>query len=256
MRPTAIAGRPIVPREIAFPNAGRELKGYFYTPPGPGPFPCLVLNHGSGIEPGSWDVCRPGAASLFLSWGIASFLPHRRGYGNSPGPTWRDEVPAAFGTPDYDRQLLARLDAESDDVLAALAAVAACPEVDAGHIGVLGSSFGGVNTLLAAAKTDRFSCAVDFAGAAMNWDLNPGLAAGLTAAARRITVPLFLIQAENDFSTRPTRDLAAALAGSPSPVWSRVYPAFGLTAMEGHLFESRGPLVWADDVHRFLERYL
>jgi dienelactone hydrolase len=256
MRPVSLAGRAIVPREIVFPSHGRELKGYFYAPPGAGPFPCLILNHGSGIDKGTLDVCRPGTSALLLSWGIASFLPHRRGYGNSPGPAWREEVSAEFGTPDYDRQLLARLSDESDDVLAALDVVAALPEVDAGHIGVLGSSFGGVNTLLAAAKSDRFTCAVDFAGAAMNWDRNPGLRAGLTEAARCIQVPLFLIQAENDYSTGPTRQLAAALAGSPHPVWSRVYPAFGLTPMEGHLLESRGAQIWADDVHLFLERYL
>ena len=66
-----------------------------------------------------------------MSWGIASLLPHRRGYGASEGPAWREEVPARFGTEDYDRQLAARLDRESDDVLAALDVVAALPEIDA-----------------------------------------------------------------------------------------------------------------------------
>ena len=41
----------------------------------------------------------------------------------------------------------------------------------------MGSSFGGINTLFAAAKTDRFRCAVEFAGAAMNWDRTPALRA-------------------------------------------------------------------------------
>src|SRR6185437_5634626 len=108
-------------------------------------------------------------------WGIASFLPHRRGYGASEGTAWRDDVSAEYGTDDYDRQLAARLDAESDDVLAALAVVSKLPEIDARHIGVMGSSFGGTTTLLAASKTDRFTCAIDFAGAAMNWDRTPGL---------------------------------------------------------------------------------
>ena len=56
------------------------------------PFPCMICNHGSGIDKDTFDVSRPGSAALLLSWGIASFLPHRRGYGNSPGPAWREEV--------------------------------------------------------------------------------------------------------------------------------------------------------------------
>lgn len=256
MRPVDLDGVAIVPREIAFPSDGRELKGYFFAPPGPGPFPCLVLNHGSGIEQGSLDASRAGTAAVLMAWGIASFLPHRRGYGASPGPAWRSEVTADYGTDAYDDQLAARLDRESDDVIAALACVQALPEVDPAHVGVMGSSFGGTNTLLAASKTDRFTCAIDFAGAAMNWDRTPRLRALMTEAGHRVRCPLFLIQAQNDYSIRPTLELAEALGGTARPVWSRVYPAFGINPMEGHLFESRGATLWAEDVKRFLECYL
>lgn len=256
MKPVDLRGHAIVPREIAFASAGRELKGYLYLPPGGGPFPCMVCNHGSGIEQGSLDVSRPGNGALLMSWGIASFLPHRRGYGNSPGPAWRSEVSAEFGTPEYAAQLQARLDAESDDIVAALDCVAALPEIDPAHIGVMGSSFGGTTTLFAAAKEPRFTCAIDFAGAAMNWDRAPALRAGMIAAAARVTMPLFLIQAENDYSIRPTPELAASLAGHPTPVEAKIYPAFGINPNEGHLFESRGAQLWAEDVRRFLERWL
>lgn len=95
---TDIAGQAIVPRERTFSSQGRTLKGYLYVPPGPGPFPCMITNHGSQIHQGTDDVCRPGTAALLTSWGVASFLPHRHGYGNSPGPGWLDDVTAAFGT--------------------------------------------------------------------------------------------------------------------------------------------------------------
>src|SRR5581483_5970380 len=64
-----------VPREVRFPSRGRPLAGYLFTPPGPGPFPCVVTNHGRAVRPGSGDVCRPGTAALLLSWGYAAFLP-------------------------------------------------------------------------------------------------------------------------------------------------------------------------------------
>ena len=90
----------------------------------------------------------------------------------------------------------------------------ALPEVRADHIGVMGSSFGGINTLLAASKSPGFRCAIEFAGAAMNWDRTPALRelmidAGAAACRSRSSS----IQAENDYSIRPTKELAAALRG-------------------------------------------
>ena len=122
---TDLRGHTLEPRELSFRSGTHVLKGYLFLPPGPGPFPCMISNHGSGIAQGTLDVSRPGSAALLMSWGIASFLPHRHGYGNSPGPAWRSEVTAAPGTPDYDVQLAARLERESDDVVAALDCVSA-----------------------------------------------------------------------------------------------------------------------------------
>jgi len=256
MRRTSLAGHAVLPREIGFASAGHALKGFLHLPPGTGPFPCLITNHGSGIDKGSEDISRPGTASLLMSFGIASFLPHRRGYGASEGPPWREEVASPYGTEAYDHELAARLDRESEDVLAALDVVAALPEIDAGHIGVMGSSFGGTTSLLAASKTERFRCTVEFAGAAMNWDRTPALRELMLAAAQRLKAPVFFIQAANDYSVRPTIELAASLAGSGKIVQSIVYPAFGANAHEGHLLESRGPAIWSEDVRLFLERHL
>lgn len=251
-----LAGQAIVPQEIAFRSGAHQLAGYLYLPPGPGPFPCLLTNHGSGIAKGTSDVCRPGGGALLMSWGIASFLPHRHGYGNSAGPAWREEVTGEPGSDDYDRQLVARLDRESEDVLAALGVLLARPEIKAGHIGVMGSSFGGTTTLLAAARSDRFRCAVEFAGAAMVWERAPRLRARMLDAARRLSHPIFFIQAANDYSIGPTLELAETAAAAGRTVDSRIYPQWGLTPDEGHLFESRGAQIWGPDVRHFLERWL
>ena len=246
----------LAPRELTFRSGAHALKGYLFLPPGSGPFPCMINNHGSTVVQGAFDMSRPGNAALLMSWGIACFLPHRHGYGNSPGPAWRSEVTAAPGTADYDTQLSVRLDRESDDVLAARDFVSGLDGIRPDHIGVMGSSFGGTNTLLAAAKTDRFRCAVEFAGAAMNWEVAPGLREKMLQAARTAAPPIFFIQAANDYSIGPTPALAQARADAGQPVQSMIYPAFGINEEEGHLFERSGFPIWSQDVRRFLERYL
>ena len=83
------AARPVVPAEVRVPSGERTLAAYLYVPPGAGPFPGLVLNHGSTIHPGSSDLCRPGTAAVLTAWGYAVLLPHLRGYVNSEGPNLR-----------------------------------------------------------------------------------------------------------------------------------------------------------------------
>lgn len=257
LRPVALNGLPVVPEEAEFVSDGRTLKGYLCLPPGPGPHPCMVINHGSGIAQGSTEWCRPGVAALLMSWGVATFLPHRRGYGNSPGTPWRGDVSAEFGTEVYDRQLAKRLDDEAEDVVAALDYVQGRSEIDADHVGVMGSSFGGTVTLLAASRCSRFRCAVEFAGAAMNWEKTPGLRALMLGAAEKLSQPTFFIQAANDYSTAPTPALgAAARAAGVAHVQDKVFPGFGLTRDEGHFFYKEGTGVWGGDVHRFLDRWL
>jgi carboxymethylenebutenolidase len=248
--------RPVVPAEVRVPSGERTLAAYLYFPPGAGPFPGLVVNHGSTIHPGSSDFCRPGTTAVLMSWGYAVLLPHRRGYGNSEGPTWRQEVTAEFGTAEYDQALAARLVREAEDVAAAVAWLGARPEVATDRIGVIGSSFGGVMSLLAAARCPGLRCAVDFAGAAMNWERTPTLRATMLTAARQLVMPVCLVQSENDYSTAPTRELAAELERHGKAHVARVFPAFGLTADEGHLFFQNGAPIWGPWVRAFLERWL
>jgi dienelactone hydrolase len=165
-------------------------------------------------------------------------------------------VTAEFGTAEYDRALAARLGREAEDVAAAVDWLTRHPDVRAGEVGVIGSSFGGVTSLLAAGRRPDLRCAVDFAGAAMNWERTPTLRTTMLAAARQLAMPLCLVQAENDYSTAPTRELAAELARHGKVHAARVFPAFGLTADEGHLFFQNGAPIWGPFVRAFLDRWM
>jgi carboxymethylenebutenolidase len=240
--------------QLTFPSAGRELIAYRYRPAARsgGPSPAIVVNHGSGLEQDS----KPGVARVLSEAGYLVFVPFRRGYAGSPGPSRLDEVPAPAGAPGHDAQVCARLLAESDDVLAALRFVRAMPEVDPDRVAVMGSSYGGINSLLAAARDERLRACVSFAAAAMSWEPVPGLRPFLLHHADAIRCPVLLLQAENDFDLAPSAALAARRRAADGICERHLFPPFGAGAMEAHQIWVHAPQLWAPVVLPFLARYL
>lgn len=96
--PCDLSAHSLAPRLLRFSSNGETLVGYLFLPPGAGPFPAMITNHGSGLSQGNTDVSSPGIAAVLASAGIASFWPNRRGYGESPGIPWRQEVTDEFCT--------------------------------------------------------------------------------------------------------------------------------------------------------------
>ncbi|NMH98846.1 alpha/beta hydrolase family protein [Pseudonocardia acidicola] len=116
---------------LRFDSAGHTLAGTLALPEGDGPFPAVLLVSGSGpLDRNSdhrtmrFEVSRQLAHALAAA-GLASLRYDKRGVGESPGD-WRE----------------AGLFDNVDDAGAALAALAARPEVDAGRVLAAGHSEG------------------------------------------------------------------------------------------------------------------
>jgi pimeloyl-ACP methyl ester carboxylesterase len=111
---------------------GVDLCARLDLPPGDGPFPGVVLVHGSGSDPATQYYYN---GDFFVAAGFAALTFDKRGSGCSGGDF----------TFDYDR--LAR------DVVAAVEYLAERPEVDPERIGLLGYSQGGWVAPLAASMS-------------------------------------------------------------------------------------------------------
>jgi len=78
------------------------------------------------------------------------------------------------------------------------------PYVDAHRIAAAGHSFGGQLTLLVAALDSTVRAAVAFAPAAGSWEGSSELRERMLVTVRKLTVPVMLLQAGNDYSLAPS----------------------------------------------------
>ena len=248
-----------LPYETRFyAHDGLRLESYLYRPAGPGPFPLVVYNHGSATpdeEKKEWPA--PFIARLLVPAGYAVLVPERRGYAKSEGRTFSEEIGADRG-PRY----VARMDAEAGDVVAAVDDVTRDPSlrVDSKRVAIMGWSFGGIVTTLAAARGPRFAAVVVQAPGALNWDRSSDLRKALTKAAARIEVPIQCLVAENDRTTESARAICEQAHGTPAEL--KVYPPFTPATLRensapGHaLFSFQGVKIWGPDLLAFLARHL
>jgi dienelactone hydrolase len=245
--------------ETVFYDSGKlRIQAYLYKPEGTGPFPLVIYNHGSRVGRERTPVPFRYVGGLLTKRGFGVLVPERRGYGQSDGPTFQEEVGRDRGP-----SMIARLQAETGDVLAALDYLKTLPWVDQQRLGIMGWSFGGMVTLFATNRSDRFKAAVNQAGGALTWPISEAVRDALKDAARKTRTPLLLMVAKNDRTTESVTALAKILEERGAPHKLIVYDAFTPTpaaaddTAPGHaLFSVQGYKVWQDDVTGFLAERL
>lgn len=240
---------------VTFPSGGFTLRGWIYKPQGNGPFPTVVWNHGSEKNP----KAHPDLGMFYTQHGYVLFLPVRHGHDGSPGPYIQDTL-KEFKAHTQNKQLVQQKAVElqreyNRDVVAAIGWLKKQPYVDPNRIAVTGVSYGGIQTLLTAEKNLGLRAAIPFAPGAMSW-ANKQLQEREIEAVRNAKVPLFLLQAQNDYSTGPSEILAPLIRKKSGANRAKLYPAFGTTHADGHAgFACResGIAIWASDVLDFLK---
>jgi dienelactone hydrolase len=253
---TAIAAT-IEPTLVEFPGPDRSglLHGFIYVPiGGRGRFPAIIWNHGSERLPGD----RQELAGFYTDHGYVFFIPHRHGQGRSsnvPGYHVDEQQKCGSGS-DRPKCAVKLHELYNKDVVAAVAWLKQQPYVDPRRIVMSGVSFGGIQTMLSAEKGLGIRAFVPFAPAAMSWG-NTELQHRLLEAATKATAPMFLIQAEGDYSTGPYEKVGGYLQRKGGLNGAKLYAKFGSTAQEAHgTFSTRseGIKLWGADVLRFFDR--
>jgi carboxymethylenebutenolidase len=252
------------PETVIVHNGPVSLQALLWRPAGRGPFPAILFNHGSGrtreeLERlGPYERQAEILGPVFARHGYVFLFLFRHGVGlsASQGPNAIDLMNselAAHGEEARNTLQLQLLEGrEMDDALSGLAFVRTLPEVDASRVAVIGHSFGGSLTLLMAEREPNLRAVVIFSGAGYSWDRSAAVRARLLSAVTHISLPVFFIHAENDYTVAPGKALDSRLQQLGKPHRLKIYPPIGHTAEEGHDLPFRG-VRWETDVFAFLD---
>jgi dienelactone hydrolase len=217
----------------------------------------VIWNHGSD----STVLPSAALARTYNDRGFVVFSPVRRYHRPSTdGRTIQELIRAAR---DPEQAWIDYNEEENRDVWSALTWLKKQPYVDPERIVVSGCSFGGVQTLLAAERGFGFKLAIAFAPGAMSWGDGHGkINLRLEQAVKNRKLPLFIVQARNDFSLGPTNVLGPLLESVKLPYEVKQYPDFGtrtpgLSDVSWHRlghagFATKGGDVWGADVFAFI----
>jgi carboxymethylenebutenolidase len=268
MLASALLAEEAPPTTVTFPSGNLQIKAFFWKPAGPGPFPAILFNHGSGGEDAAHTAGLPitdaaeKLAPIFLKHGYAFLYPFRRGQGPSAdqAPFMQDvlkrEENAKGKAARQHLQFVLLTTEQLDDASAGLKFLKSAPGIDPRRLAVIGHSFGGQLSLLVAERDPSVRAVVTFAGAAGSWEHSPELRDRLLAAVGKIDVPIMLIQAENDYSTAAGHALGDELQRLHKPHVLKIDPGVGDGPEDRHNEVYRGTGQWEGDVFKFLDQNL
>lgn len=253
------------PETVLIHSGSATLHAMLYRPQGRGPFPAILLNHGSGRTPedlkrlGPYEQNAPKLGPVFARHGYVFLYLFRRGVGLSTDQganavDLMNRESAAHG-PEARNAIQMKLleNREMDDALSALKYLRTLSYVDAQDVAVVGHSFGGSLTVLLAEREPNLRAVVIFSGAGYSFDRSPELRTRLLAAVGHIAAPVFFIHAENDYSLSSGKVLDACREQLGKQHRLKIYPPIGHTLDDGHDFLHLGVDIWEPDVFAFLD---
>lgn len=241
-------------------QSGVTMRAVLYRPPGAGPFPLVVVNHGttqSAAERANFSMPLFGAvSSFFVERGYAVLVPQRPGHGATGGPYLEANGPCENA--DYRSSGLATAASitAAVDYMTTQSFISKTPAI------VVGQSAGGWGALALASRNPRnVKAVINFAGGRggrVNGRPNNNCApehlvaaAGAFGATAR--VPTLWLYTENDsyFAPELSKRLAAAYRAAGGRVEFHLLPVFGA---DGHrLIEAKAAVaIWGPIVEKFL----
>jgi dienelactone hydrolase len=235
-----------------------QMRTILIRPAGPGPFPLVVINHGSVESAELRETLSLPAyeepVRWFLRQGYVVALPLRPGHGETGGPYLESNGPCENA--DFRRAGLAT----ADSIIAAIGFLTARPFVKKTGVVVVGHSAGGWGALALASQNPReVGAVIAFAagrGGRVNGQANNNcspqrLIDAAHAFGAKARIPALSIVAKNDtyIPSELSQKVATAYRMAGGRLEFRDLPDF---SREGHTLFEQGVEVWGPVVEQFL----
>ncbi|MFI5179061.1 MAG: alpha/beta hydrolase family protein [Vicinamibacterales bacterium] len=240
-----------------YQSGALRIEAYVYRPADPGPFPVVIYSHGSRKGHEREERPMPFVGSMLASQGYLVVVPERRGYGKSDGRTFDEEVGGDLGG-----RMIARFEAEADDVQAAATYAATLDGADVTRLALMGFSQGGIVSIRAASAKSDVRALVDQAGGSLTWPRSPELRRRLTEWAKALKMPVLCMDAANDATTDAVKTVCETARAAGAGTELKIYPAFTPAAnpdniAPGHLIfaPGAGVAIWRQDLLAFLNAH-
>jgi dienelactone hydrolase len=264
-RSEPLVGAQVVRRDaLLVPSAqhGVMMRTTLFRPPGPGPFPLVIINHGTTQNAERRRMLKApdfdAMAQWFVRRGFAVAVPQRPGHGETGGDYREDQ--GGCDDADFARAGLGA----AESIAAAVGYLRTQSFVRRTGTIVVGQSAGGWAALALASRAPTgVRAVIDFAGGlgGRSWDRPDNncapdrLVATATEFGRTTRIPTLWIYTENDtyFAPHLSRAMAAAFSAAGGQVDYELLPEFG---DDGHFMAERAgsEAVWGPAVERFLAR--
>lgn len=244
---------PVMREQVVMVKKGEgllstQLETTLFKPPGEGPFPVAIVNHGKAPgNPLFQQRARYELQSLeLLKRGYLVAVPMRQGFSKSTG----SYIGGGCNTESNGR-------VQAEDVLTVMGYLKTLPEADVSRIIVLGQSHGGLTTMaLGASNPPGVRGLVNFAGGLKNescssWEL--GLVDAFRDYGKQGKLPSLWFYGDND-SYWPVwlyKRMHQAYVDAGGQARLVAYGEFGSDA-HGMFGSRRGLAVWTGEVDRFL----
>lgn len=223
-----------------FGESRYKLAATEYRPDGDGPFPMVLINHGSprsATERATFTGKYKAQSEAFVHKGFVVINPLRRGYGKSDGP-WAEDYFSCSNPSYYEAGL-----ETAKDIAAAIEYAKTRPYIDAKRIVLIGQSAGGFGVLaLASLQPEGVLGVVNFAGGRGSRGPNEvcnadRLVDAFARYASTTRIPMLWFYSQNDgyFGPELAQRMVKAYSDKGVDVKFVALPPFG---KDGHMYFS------------------